>query len=383
MRVGIVGGSLSGIMAGVEMKTIDPRAEVVIFEQNDKLAKKIYATGNGHCNLLHRNALPSFYNCPDFIRGVFARFSPQDMEKKWQELGVPLLYHGELAYPLTYSAPAFVRYLEKLLQEKGVKVRCLERLVDYHVLSNKVELITSGGKEDFDHVIFCTGGASGKNLGTDGSMAKVFEKHHYVSHSFLPVLCPIRTAEHTKSLAGVRHDAKIRIDMEGSLFAERGEILWKKDGLSGIAIFNASLFLSVNRAKKGTEIHLDLFPDYSLEQLGSCWVESSKKRSFYLDGYLAEPLARYLSFNGNHDPMALAKRAKDLVFHYQENYGFEDSQVSLGGISLGEVDEETLRSKKETRVSFAGECLDVAGYCGGYNLLWAAISGILAARGVL
>ena len=118
MRVGIVGGSLSGIMAGVEMKTIDPRAEVVIFEQNDKVAKKIYATGNGHCNLLHRNALPSFYNCPDFIRGVFARFSPQDMEKKWQELGVPLLYHGELAYPLTYSAPAFVRYLEKLLQEK-------------------------------------------------------------------------------------------------------------------------------------------------------------------------------------------------------------------------------------------------------------------------
>lgn len=40
MRVGIVGGSLSGIMAGVEMKTIDPRAEVVIFEQNDKVAKK-------------------------------------------------------------------------------------------------------------------------------------------------------------------------------------------------------------------------------------------------------------------------------------------------------------------------------------------------------
>ena len=383
MRVGIVGGSLSGIIAGIEMKTIDPCAEVVIFEQNDRLAKKIYATGNGHCNLLHRDASPSFYNCPDFIRGVFARFSPRDMEKKWQLLGVPLLYRDELAYPLTYSASALVHYLEELLQEKGVKVRCSERLLDYRVLSNKVELITSGGKESLDHVIFCTGGASGKNLGTDGSTASVFEKHHYVSRPFSPALCPIRTIERTKSLAGVRHDAFIRIDAAGWPFSERGEILWKKDGLSGIAIFNASLFLSINHARKGTEIHLDLFPDYSLEQLTSCWVESSKKRSFYLDGYLTEALCRYLSFNGCSDPATLAKRAKDLVFHYQENYGFEDSQVSLGGIALDEVDEATFRSKKEARVSFAGECLDVTGYCGGYNLLWAAVSGILAARGVL
>lgn len=383
MRVGIVGGSLSGIMAGIEIKTMDPHTEVVLFEQNDKLAKKIYATGNGHCNLLHRNTSPSFYNCPDFIQRVFARFSPQDMEEKWKLLGVPLLYHGDLAYPLTYSAPAFVHYLEELLQEKGVKARCLERLLDYRVYSDKVELMTSSGKESFDHVIFCTGGASGKNLGTDGSTASIFEKHRYMSRPFFPVLCPIRTVEHTKSLAGVRHDAMIRIEAGESSFSEHGEILWKKDGLSGIAIFNASLFLSMNHAKKGTEIHLDLFPDYSLEELTFSWIESSKNHFFYLDGYLTEALSRYLSFNGCNDPAALAKRAKDLVFRYQENYGFEDSQVSLGGIALEEVDEVTLRSKKENRVSFAGECLDVAGYCGGYNLLWAAISGILAARGVL
>ena len=383
MRIAIVGGSLSGILAAIEIKSIQPNAEVVLLEQNDKLAKKIYATGNGHCNLLHRNASPDFYSCSDFISGVFSRFSPQDMEKKWKSLGVPLLYHGDLAYPLTYSSPSFVHYLEELLEEKGVLVCCSNRLVNYRVFPNWVELETSKGVERFDHLIFCTGGASGKNLGTDGSMAEVFCEHGYMCHPFYPVLCPIRTVERTKSLAGIRHDAQIKIQTNGRLFLERGEILWKKDGLSGIAIFNASLFLAVNRAKKGEEIHVDLFPDDPLEELTSCWMEASHNHRFYLDGYLQEPLVRYLSFNGCTDPKALAKKAKDLIFHYQENYGFEDSQVSLGGIALGEVDPMTLRSKKETRVSFAGECLDVAGYCGGYNLLWAAISGILAARGVL
>ena len=49
-----------------------------------------------------------------------------------------------------------------------------------------------------------------------------------------------------------------------------------------------------------------------------------------------------------------------------------------GGVSLKEVDPATLSSKKIRGLYFAGEILDLAGPCGGYNMQWAFSSGFFA-----
>ena len=66
---------------------------------------------------------------------------------------------------------------------------------------------------------------------------------------------------------------------------------------------------------------------------------------------------------------------KCLEFTFDKSYGFDFSQVSVGGIDVTEVDEK-LMSKREKNVFIIGELLNIDGPCGGYNLTWAFASAI-------
>ena len=59
---------------------------------------------------------------------------------------------------------------------------------------------------------------------------------------------------------------------------------------------------------------------------------------------------------------------------------FKTCQVTSGGICLDEIEPETMESKLNDGLYFAGEIVDVDGACGGYNLQWAWTSSYLAGR---
>ena len=48
-RVAVIGAGASGCMAAIA--AAHAGCSVTLFEKNEKIAKKIYATGNGRCNL--------------------------------------------------------------------------------------------------------------------------------------------------------------------------------------------------------------------------------------------------------------------------------------------------------------------------------------------
>ena len=70
-----------------------------------------------------------------------------------------------------------------------------------------------------------------------------------------------------------------------------------------------------------------------------------------------------------------------MQFRLEGKYGFDSSQVTRGGIDLSNID-ENLESKIEQGVSFAGECLDIDGLCGGFNLGWALLSSLVVAESI-
>ena len=373
MRIGIVGASLSGIIVALRIKEKHPDYDVVLFEQNEKIAKKIYATGNGHCNLLHVDSEPISYSCPDFVAPFLKKYPYSKLVDYYSSLGIPLIQIGDLVYPKTYSAPAFVAFLEHLLADAGVEIRLNSKVLGY-VCGSSIAVKTERGNYKFDALYFACGGKSGKNLGSDGNFVSEWRRHGYGVAALKPALCPIQIEENVKILSGLRHEAKITIEAKDNKFEESGEILFKKDGLSGIVIFNASLFLAKNDIRPGQIINVDLFPnETSVDLESSLWTNSF--RDFYLDAYLQKPLITYLHLSSSLSPTEIARKVKNLSFTYQGNYSFEDSQVTLGGIELTEVD-ASLMSKREKNVFFVGECLDVAGYCGGYNLGWALISAL-------
>ena len=57
---------------------------------------------------------------------------------------------------------------------------------------------------------------------------------------------------------------------------------------------------------------------------------------------------------------------------------FDKSQVVTGGVSLTNVNPETMESLIQKNIYIIGEILDVDGDCGGYNLGFAWISGLIA-----
>ena len=48
--------------------------------------------------------------------------------------------------------------------------------------------------------------------------------------------------------------------------------------------------------------------------------------------------------------------------------GWKDAQCTSGGVSIDEIDMETMMSKIVSGLYFAGEVTDFDGPCGGFNL---------------
>ena len=68
----------------------------------------------------------------------------------------------------------------------------------------------------------------------------------------------------------------------------------------------------------------------------------------------------------------------DWRFLVKGSKGFNDAQVTAGGISIKEINNETMESKRVKGLYITGEVMDIDGRCGGYNLQWAWSSGYLA-----
>ena len=379
MRIAIVGASGAGLYAAIFLKRKHPDFKVEVFDHADKVGKKLLATGNGHCNLLNTKMAGRYYNDPQFIDSLLERYPLSTLQESLAELGIATLEKGDLVYPLSYSAASHVKYLNDLATSLGVAISLGVDVKDYEV-GNGVKLLTTKGPKDFDKVIFATGGASQPNLGSDASIFHVLERHGYDIKPLVPSLCPLKTKEKTKMISGLRHEAKITLIKNGkTLYEEVGEILFKDDGLSGIAIFNASAFLARGNAQKA-EVQVDLFPNLSQAQLQE-YLDQAKKvnNNNPNNAIIDEKLAKYASFAGKMQGIEdFSKILKSLRFHVEGLYPFASSQVSSGGLKIKEITPD-FAAKKEDNVYFVGEMLDIDGICGGFNLGFALLSAYVCA----
>ena len=61
---------------------------------------------------------------------------------------------------------------------------------------------------------------------------------------------------------------------------------------------------------------------------------------------------------------------------------YKEEFVTAGGVRLNEVDANTMMSRKNPNLFFAGEVLDVDGITGGFNFQHAWTSGYIAAKNI-
>lgn len=183
------------------------------------------------------------------------------------------------------------------------------------------------------------------------------------------------------ALDGIRVQAAVSVPVRR--FFEKGEVLFRKYGISGIVVFNASRY-----AHEGDELLLDLVPNSSQEQLEELLcrrVDLQRQAESFLTGFVVEALAQAILKIAAIDPQKIvttvdAKKIARALKHFPLIVGgIADEracQVKRGGIRVDEVDPATLQV--EPGLYVLGEALDVDGPCGGYNLHWAWVTGLLA-----
>ena len=380
MKIAIVGGGAASLICANLIKDYDGTSEVFIIEKNDKLGKKLKMTGNGKCNLAPIFDNIDAYNNPQFVEQLFKEVSFSDYLKVLQDLAVPTkTIKNQGYYPLSENAPNVVSILSNGLKNKGVKVIQGE-VIEY---DNKRIYLKDKNDIAFDKIIFATGGKSYANSGSDGSLFKVFQKHGYKINELKPSLCPIKVKENIKSLFGSRAHGILTLLKDGKVcYLEAGEVMFKKDAISGIAAMNASSYIAHHEGKYQISINfLDNGFFNSFENNPHITVIDA------LTAYVPLPIAEHIIRKLNINSVSLFREYADkiknalenLVFTYDSLYDFDSAQVTAGGIDVKEID-ASFKSKREKNVFFIGEMLDVDGLCGGYNLRFAISSAIQCAK---
>ena len=345
-KIAILGGGISGCFAAIRIKENHPEYDVHIFEHNDKLLKKIYATGNGKCNFANTGSLENKYSNEEFALRIIDDFNAEEIIKYFLKMGVPSKKVGDLVYPYSESAETVANKLLERIATLKINVHLSTEVKNYQ---NSL-LLTDKGDFLFDALIISIGGKSSPKLGSNGGFFEILAKHGYQIRETSPSLCPIKTKENTKMVEGLRHKVNVSLYKEKQLIhEENGELLFKKDGLSGMVIFNMSHYINRLDNKNGVTLHIDFAPNMEGEY----------------DTLVNPKLARYLKDN--------KLNIHNVVYTFKNFYEYDNSQVTSGGLSINEVD-SNLQSKKEKNIYFIGEVLDVDAVCGGYNIMWALAS---------
>lgn len=415
----VIGGGASGMMAAITAARRG--AKVAILEQNDRLGKKLLSTGNGKCNYTNENQDSVFYHSeqPERVQQVLEQFPLSETLEFFRELGVfPLVKKGGI-YPNSEQASAVLDALRFEVERLGVLVKTEEKAKRLESVEKGFRIYTLSGVEMGKRVILAAGSKASSIAGCDGSGYQLAGQLGHKLVEPLPALVQLCGKEDFyKGLQGVRMQAKIRLFTEdekkeqgkradaasenlslecGKLLAEdKGELQLTSYGVSGIPVFQVSRFASkaLNRRQK-VWLLIDFLPGFSEEDLKSELKRlmnrnKTRKMEELLNGMVNKKLAIVLLKRCQIKPSVLCgqtdgKAVERLVSMIKEfptqivkTNGFREAQICCGGIDLAQVNGENLESCKVPGLYFAGECLDVDGACGGYNLQWAWASGFVA-----
>ena len=358
----IIGGGAAALAAAA---SLDRGIFACIIEKNQILGRKILATGGGRCNLTNAG-------CPG-VSATLDFFASYGLETICDSEG--------RYYPYSGCASDVVAVLRNAVQAQGCTVLT-------ETAADRIQVLPQGGFRIFarscpprgkkardpepieaDRVLLAAGGKAAPGFGTVGDGYRLAKQlGHHVTRLF-PILTGIECGD-LRDLKGIRARGRVTLLEDGKpRAAESGEIQFTEDGLSGICVFNltpeirAKAGESPAEAMKRFSLSVDLAPDFTPGQI------ASRESTF---GILNERLSARIGKD----------QIKDWRLPVRGIKGWDHAQCTAGGVSLDEIDLETMESRLVPGLYFAGEILDIQGPCGGYNLQNAWETGIRAAEAI-
>lgn len=404
MRVIVVGGGASGLVSAI-FASMNGN-EVTILERNSFCGKKILVTGNGKCNYWNVDQDISHYHSTN-LELLSKIVTPEIQEKVlafFDTLGiVPKIKNGYY-YPYSNQATSIQTALILQAQLSGVKFVNNVYVQSITKENNIYNIETSNGIFLADRVIMATGSKASPKTGSDGNGYNLITRLGHSIIKPLPALVQLNgDGKHFKDWAGIRQDVTVRlIEDDHFVREETGEIILTDYGISGICVMQLSGMVAKGLEANKSECILINFVPWltSNENEFIEWMNVRTKRvkrrtvRQLLDGILNYKLVNLMVKESKIDPdsqwqelnanskLLLAKNIVSFEQKIISTHTFDKAQVCSGGVPLTEINPHTMESLKNKGLYIIGELLDVDGDCGGYNLGFAWISGILAGNAI-
>lgn len=398
MDIGIIGAGASGIFAA--LTAAQGGVHVTLFDHNAEIGKKLLVTGSGRCNLTNAALSPEKYACADpvWMQAFLHAFPLQAFLTELDTLGIPT-HHSDDGwyYPLSDSAHSVVDILRQALLARGVELCLSTEIVDFWPQDGGFVMRFPSGEpartQSFDKLVVAAGGKAYPALGSRGELFPTLARLGHTVVPLVPALGPLTLQLGAwKTLQGLRFDVNTGIWAGQELLGESfGNVIFTAWGLNGPGVMNLS-HLAARQPSQKLGLSLDFgaaFGDEFERRLSKdnpanlkAVLEAffpPKAADFFLAQVRIPPEARMRELS-RAQAKQLESTLRDTRLPITGTKGFDQSQVSAGGVPVGEVDPLKCQSRRIPGLYLVGETLDVVGPCGGYNLHFAFGSGYLAGR---
>ncbi|MDX2064217.1 MAG: aminoacetone oxidase family FAD-binding enzyme [Fimbriimonadaceae bacterium] len=416
--VAVIGGGAAGIIAAWRAAQLG--VAVTLIEKTPRLGTKILISGGGKCNITHDGPLEEVLRAyrpaeARFIRPACYRFPNSRIVDMLTSRGLRVYTRPDgRIFPVDQTAKDVVRILESYLAEQRIHIQREAPVVGlatepdgrFRIQIGPANLAHTGYRVTQDArvvrevvaktVVLAAGGSSYPNCGTTGD-AWPWAKS--LGHTIAPIraalapmylhILPERVEWSGVALRDIVTVARIQGKEVGRW---RGDLLFTHHGISGPCALGLSRDVVEAMLSHDVTIAVDLRPDVTFEAIQTELQAANPKSlvATWLGSLVPDRLVDGLAHDAQIDPRTpfarldrksrnrLAETVKRWPLGQVRAVPLEKGEVVAGGISLDEVDPQTMQSRLIPNLFPCGEVLDIAGPVGGYNLLAAFSTGFVA-----
>jgi len=359
----VIGAGASGLMFGA----LNPKKDFIILESNSKVAEKIRVSGGGRCNITNKEIDKTRYLADaSFVDEVLKAFTYRELLSFFDE--IEFVKRKKNQFFCKKSSSEVLDFFIKRIDRK--KILLNHKVEDVEYEKDRFVIHTNRATFKSKKLIVASGGVSFPQLGVSDIAYKIAKKFGHEITALKPALVGLtlqRDDFWMKKLSGISVEIKVKVGEKEFL----GDMLFAHKGISGPVILNSSLYW-----EKGS-MSIDFLPGKKL-------VLKDKRKQISSNLPLPKRFIKEFLQNLNLKDKVVEKLNKDeieklsILKSYKlapaGDFGYKRAEVTKGGIKTDQIDPKTMQSKLQKGLYFLGECLDVTGELGGYNLHFAFAS---------
>ncbi len=384
-ELAIIGAGAAGMMAAIA--AAEAGLHPILIDRKHKPGRKLLMCGNARCNLTNNLPPDAFLAelgdpVASFAAPAIRHFPPEALRDWFRTHGLNTIEkRGNRVFPASERASDVVNRLQDLLRDRGVPLLLNSPVSKLEQSRDAFKLSMPGYAIHAQHVLVCTGGVSYPKTGSVGD-GQTFASA--LGHQVTPYRPGLVGLTIDLSWLGDCQNTKFE-DVTATAYLKNGDTIevagdleFQRWGFCGGLISNATRMASRSQSTV-TQLVINLLaplPAAKQRQL----LEQAQTPQQALKRAFRDVPPRF--WHALLPPDTPRQQALQCLTSWEVPVAgtrpLKEAMVTVGGISLDEVDAKTMRSKHLPNLLFAGEVLDIDGPTGGFNLQLAFATAQLA-----